>query len=342
MNPRFDPATYPGSRPAGPVLVFQGEAWPLGIGADGFQAPGPAAGAAVLAGPVRWSVAYGANANVDRLVDKALDSNGAILLPARMRGWTTAWESRRVRSTGAVPLTLVPSDERVVDTWVVGLLPSDTATLDTSEGRGSTYVLGRVGPVAVAGRWCLADALAYGPGPATRTLTDRGRRALYPASSQADAVALLAADGVTLAADPLPRPIGEGWPQTDLTDLPLFVYGTLQPGGRRWEAIEDLVTPVGPALARGTLVSTFYGYPAATFSGDGPVHGTLLRPDDPASAAALYPHVDRVEDEPRLFRRVAVPVEVDGQPELVWAATYEWNPAQAEPPGTVVADGRWT
>lgn len=340
MSPRFDALSYPGARPSGPTLVYQGEAWPLDVSTGQMVAPPNAAGARVLAGPIRWSVAYGSNANVDRLIDKALDSNGALLLPARLAGWTTVWEARRVRSTGAVPLTLAPARGNVLDTWALGLLPEDIPTLDASEGRGTNYVLGRVGPLAVAARWLLDDALAFGPGPSTRTLTTGSQAAAFPDLDQAEAARLLDAGAIDLAADPLPGPVEGDWPDTSLDDLPLFVYGTLQPGRRRWDAIENLVEPVGEAVARGRVTSTFYGYPAATFGGTDPVHGTLLRPRDAQAARSLYPHVDRIEDEPSLFRRVATLVEIGD--ETRWAAAYEWNPDRGPAPGLPVEDGRWT
>lgn len=340
MSPRFDPATYPGTRPDGPAIVHQGAVWPLDLSSGRWRVPDDVGGAPVLTSPIRWSVAYGSNAAPARLLDKGLDVNGALLLPARLRGWRTAWESRRARTTGAIPLTLVRAPGEVLDTWVLGLHPSDTTGLDSSEGRGTSYVLGRVGPVAVAARWLLDDALAYGPGPRTRCLTTGTEPACSPALDQAAAGRLLDGGAVDLGADALPRPVEGPWPGTPLDDLPLFVYGTLQPGQRRWDAIDNLVEVIGPATTAGAVVATYYGYPAADLAASGSIHGTLVRPVSTEAAAALYPHVDRIEDTPRLFRRVAVPVEVRRR--TVWAATYEWNPDQGPPPGTPVPDGRWT
>ncbi|MDX1621789.1 MAG: gamma-glutamylcyclotransferase family protein [Nitriliruptorales bacterium] len=340
--PRFDPTTYPGSPVGAPTLVFRGRSWPLAVGehrAAPVAAPNEAAGAQVLSGPWRWSLAYGSNASVDRLIDKGLDTAGAILIPAAVLGWQRAWEARRTTSTGAVPLTLQRSPGARLDVPVLGLLPDDAELLDASEGRGPNYTLGHVGPVAVGARFHLEDALAYGPTGDTRVLLEHGRIATYPALSQSRASELFdRVEPPSVAAEPLEH-AGAGWPATPLDDLPLFVYGSLQPGHRRWEAIAPHVEVVGDAEAQGTLTATVFGWPAGDFTGDGAIHGTLLQPRSADDAAALYRVADRIEDTPSLFRRVVVPLLTQHGP--AWAATYEWNPGQGAPPGTVVDDGRW-
>ncbi len=121
--------------------------------------------------------------------------------------------------------------------------------------------------------------------------------------------------------------------------LDLFAYGSLQPGGRYWSRIRTLVEVVGGATTSGRLVATPMGWPAATFEGDGVVHGTLLRPRTLDDAGPLYRIADQIEGEGRLFRRVVVQVQTGGGSGR--AAAYEWHPRQGPPPGEVVADGRW-
>ncbi|MDX1657718.1 MAG: gamma-glutamylcyclotransferase family protein [Nitriliruptorales bacterium] len=340
--PRFDPTTYPGTPVGEPTLVFRGRSWPLGLGRhrdEPVVGPDAVAGAQVLTGPWRWSLAYGSNASPDRLIDKGLDTAGAILIPAAVLGWQRAWEARRTTSTGAVPLTLQPAPGARLDVPVLGLLPDDAEILDASEGRGPNYTLGRIGPVAVGARFHLEDALAYGPTGDTRVLLEHGRIASYPAVAQSRASELFdRPEPPSVAAEPLGQ-AGDGWPSTPLDDLPLFVYGSLQPGHRRWEAIAPHVEVVGDAEAQGTLTATVFGWPAADFTGGDVIQGTLLQPHSADTAAALYEETDRIEDVPSLFRRVAVPVLV--QHGRVWAATYEWNREQGAPPGTVLQDGRW-
>lgn len=256
-------------------------------------------------------IAYGANASPARLIAKGLDRFGALLLPAVVDGWTTAVEDRTAKH-GEAPFTVVRAPGHRSRMWALGLHPADLGTLDLDEGRGDRYVVGSLGEAAVAARWRLAPALAYGPGPATR---------LRPGET-AEVAAL---------ADP-----PEGWPPTPLGDLDLFVYGTLQPDRVRWPLIADLVDVIGEASVAGTLVATPMRWPAALpDEGDGRIHGTLLRPRDPAAAIELYRRCDRIEDEGDLFERVAVRTDSG------WAATYRWHPARGRPPGEPIADGRW-
>lgn len=334
---RFPAASYPGRPPDGPVLVYAGRRWPLVVDgdvhrpvrpADGPGAP-PVSAPVLSSGPARWSFAYGANADPRRLLDKGLDGHGAMLLPARLRGWRRVWEARRSPVTGAVPLTVQHDPQAVLDGWVLGVHRDDTAVLDASEGRGERYTLGRLGPAAVAARFLLDAAFAYQPGPATRVLVTERGPATFPEVDQAQAARLLAAGRSAPAVRPAPIPPDpEGWPPTPLDDLPLFTYGTLQPGQERHGAVAPLVVNAGPAQARGEVVPSRHGWPAATFADGGdPIHGTLLAPTDRAAAARLVAAADAVEDVPRLFRRVAVEVAAGGGAR--WAMAYEWNGAGA-------------
>lgn len=342
---RFDPATYPGSRPDGPTVLYAGRAWPVevrGTRREPLVVPDAVSGAPVLEDrAVRWSLAYGSNASPERLLDKGLDLRGTILLPGIIEGWAPVWEARRTASTGAVPLTLARSPGTVLEAWVLGIHEDDTLLLDASEGRGVNYALGRVTEVAVGSRFVLPAALAYGPTHGTRILAEAGNVCGFPAYDQTGVGRLV--DGgtpVTLGADALPDAIDEGWPPTPFDDLDLFVYGTLMPGQERWDAIADHVDVITEATVPGTMVSTFYGWPAATFGDGGHVHGVVLRPRGPYAAEALYEIVDRIEDVPNLFRRVTVRAEHGATRGFV--ATYEWNAQQGPPPGSPMASGRWT
>lgn len=353
--PRFDPATYPGPRPAGPVLVRAREVHPLDLGGPSTR---PCRGPAADALPRRpfHSVAYGSNACPARLVDKSLDEPGAVLLPARMRGWVPAFRAQATRY-GSVPLTLVPDEaDRTRDTWVLGVAETALETLDRTEGRlrrphprdpqrmsaapvSGGYVLGRIGPVAVAERYLLRDALAYLPAEGTPLLCDpAGGPLTWPEHDQASARAALDAGGPTTAA-PSPERVEEGaWPPTELEDLPLFVYGSLRPGGAAWRLVADLVQEVGEARTAGRLHDTPHGWPAADLGAEGRVHGVLLEPRDPDAAVALVEQVDLYEGAPRLFRRRAVVVETATRGRG-WAMAYGW--AHGTPPGPVLSEGRW-
>lgn len=342
---RFDPDSYPGRPARTPTLVYQGRSWPLQVTGDSerpFAGDPVALGAATLdPGTIRWSLAYGANADAARLQDKALDVSGAVVLPASVLGWTRAWEARRTSTTGAVPLTLLAAPMARLDVCVLGVHRDDTDVLDASEGRGSNYVLGRVGPVAVAHRFLLSDALAYGPGPSTKLLTAGAGPATFPAVDQRGAQQRLDdPHPVTVGVDPLPRPVDGPWPETPLADLPLFLYGTLQPDRSRWDQIADVVEVVDTGRIRGDLTATFFGYPAADLAGTGEIHGTLVRAVGGRAARELLLRTDAIEDVPHLFRRRTVPVRHSTG--WCWAMVYEWNPDQGPPPGSPITSGRWS
>ena len=369
----FDPDCYPGPRPYGPVLVHRGRVWPLVVDgtcdtpvrladraiADG--APDPTR-LTVLAVPhrVRYSVAYGSNASPQRLVDKGLDRDGALLLPARWADVVPAYELRRT-GYGAVPVTLTPATGRVADTWVLGIPAEHTGRLDASEGRrpvGSTgtaarddrrhapdgsYRLALVGEVAVADRFRLPAAPAYCPGPATRIqLQPDGRPRTLPEHGQADARAHLAAAGAWSPAPPVGTEVTGAWPTTPLADLPLFVYGSLRPGQPAWPAISDDVEVVGDARAAGVLHDTGHGWPAAQLTAEpvgrrAGVHGVLVAVRDPAATPALLRRVDAYAGAPELF--VRTPVRVDTARGPRFALAYSW--ARGTPPGQRLPDGRW-
>jgi gamma-glutamylcyclotransferase (GGCT)/AIG2-like uncharacterized protein YtfP len=332
---RFDPDAYPGTPPERPVVVWDGRARDLEPETLALRTA-PADAAPVLRTADRRHVlAYGSNACVDRLVDKGLDRRGVVVLPAAAWGWASAWEARRSTSTGAVPLTLVPSTGRRLDAHVLGVHPADLDRLDASEFRGRNYALAEVGDIAIAARWHLRGALAYRPTRRTMVLTDgEGRPLTHPEHDQEAAVESLGGEAAPVGAAREPV---EGWPPTPLEPLDLFVYGTLQPGERRWEAVRGACAPVGPATAHGSLWDTGRGWPAARFGpGDDVVHGTLLRPNSPHDATRLLRTTDRIESEGEVFDRVAV--RVMGPGGEGWAAAYAWR---GDPPGRRITSGRW-
>ena len=353
-HPRFDPASYPGPRPAGPVLVRDGEVAALEIGGP---SPRPFLGSAAVAvpSPLLHSVAYGSNACPERLVDKTLDDPGAVLLPGRMRGWVPAFQAR-VTPYGSVPLTLIPEDGGLVrDTWVLGVHETSLETLDRTEGRrqrpdphdpqrtiatavSGGYVLGRIGPVAVAERYLLPDALAYLPAPGNRLLCDDAGPLTWPEHDQASARAALDGGAPTTPAPSPERVEGGPWPTTDLEDLPLFAYGSLRPDGAAWRLVAELVDVAGQARIAGRLHDTGRGWPAADLDATGSVQGVLLEPRAPEAAVELVERVDAYEGAPELFRRRAVVVETSTGG-WGWAMAYGWT--HGRPPGPVVPGGWW-
>jgi gamma-glutamylcyclotransferase (GGCT)/AIG2-like uncharacterized protein YtfP len=363
--PDFDPRSYPGPRPPGPVLVHQGTVHPLVV--DGpvhdplrLASGGPTSVSAPAPGALRWSVAYGSNASPGRLVAKGLDRAGAVLLPARMRGFAPAFEHRRT-GYGSVPLTLVPDPGSVHETWVLGIPAEATHLLDLTEGRvpgpaprtiGSetgdgrfappgTYRLAPVGEVAVAGRFALHTALAYLPGAATRVqVTGSGAWRTWPASDQAAAGAHIEVTGPDRPVPEAEDPVLGDWPETTLRDLPLFVYGTLRPDGTAFGRIADLVDVLGPASTSGALFDTGLGWPTAVFGGGdgaGTIRGYLVAARGPSQARTLFDRVDRYEGVPEQYTRTSV--LVDRPTGLRWAAGYAW--AGGASPGERLPAGEW-
>ncbi len=97
----------------------------------------------------------------------------------------------------------------------------------------------------------------------------------------------------------------------------LFVYGTLQPGGRGWQVVEPFVVAGGPATAHGRLFDTGRGYPAATFGAPGRViHGAVLDLVASALAAGLA-EIDRFEGPE--YERVVIDTDAG----TAWA--YAWK-----------------
>ncbi|MFU8839472.1 MAG: hypothetical protein ACNA8R_01965 [Nitriliruptoraceae bacterium] len=206
---RFDPARYPGRRPVGPTWVTDTTERALDLAAL-LDADDPAGGP-------------------DDLPPGDRDD---------ARCWVTAFEAR-ITGYGAVPLTLVPRAGATTPTWVLGLHRRLTPLLDRTEGRArdgaparidpaagdahrappGTYQLARVGTVAVAGTYQLADALAYVPGPGTEVQVDAEGWRTWPARDQASARHHLAHGGPSAPAPQVADPVLGAWPSTRLTDV---------------------------------------------------------------------------------------------------------------------------
>lgn len=100
----------------------------------------------------------------------------------------------------------------------------------------------------------------------------------------------------------------------------LFVYGTLRPGDVRWGLLAPYVVDDGVAdRVPGQLFDTGLDYPAATFGGDGIVHGQtfMLHADTLDECLAL---LDEEEDTVAgLYRRIEIVTESGAR---AWAYEY--------------------
>ena len=108
---------------------------------------------------------------------------------------------------------------------------------------------------------------------------------------------------------------GPGFPILEVPDKDILAYGTAEP-------LADVATQ---ARLSSRVGSSSRPVPeSATAGAWGAVYGELLTFDDPASR---LPAIDRLEGfrpgGSSLYRRVLVPVTVDGAPELAWVYTVE-------------------
>jgi gamma-glutamylcyclotransferase (GGCT)/AIG2-like uncharacterized protein YtfP len=117
----------------------------------------------------------------------------------------------------------------------------------------------------------------------------------------------------------------------------VFVYGTLMPGGTRWDALSPFATSWEPATANGELWDTGHGFPAARFGvGAAVIHGYVVNIGDDCWPAAIR-RLDEIEGEGALYRRCEV------QTSRGSATTYEWMGSvegfRLLPDGWITKDG---
>ena len=141
----------------------------------------------------------------------------------------------------------------------------------------------------------------------------------------------------------------------ELTDLSVFVYGTLKPGGHYWpEFCEGKVGEPVPAKIRGELYDLHVGYPGLRCSGlsgdcalpgEGWVQGCILTFKTEADFLRLdylegY-EPDRPYSENEYIRLKAPCFTPEGEPlGEIW--TYEMTDATMERcKGSLIPDGNW-
>lgn len=135
-------------------------------------------------------------------------------------------------------------------------------------------------------------------------------------------------------------------PKMHLSDLTVFVYGTLKPGGHYWpEFCEGKIGEPLPAKIHGELYDLHVGYPGLLLRGESWVQGYLLtfktekdflRLDD---LEGYDPNRPYSENE---YIRLKVPCFTRDDEPLVEAWTYEMTNATRERhKGSLIADGNW-
>jgi gamma-glutamylcyclotransferase (GGCT)/AIG2-like uncharacterized protein YtfP len=116
----------------------------------------------------------------------------------------------------------------------------------------------------------------------------------------------------------------------------LFVYGSLRRGGGAGDLLSGCEL-VGEGTVSGTLYDIGGRFPAVVLYGDVPVRGEVWR-----CPPELLCHLDAYEGtDSGLFRRVAIEVQLNGEPVPCWV--YAAGPALSRElrPEARIAGGDW-
>jgi gamma-glutamylcyclotransferase (GGCT)/AIG2-like uncharacterized protein YtfP len=262
---------------------------------------------------------YGSNRNPAKIswLRRELGLAGpVVVLRARTTGLAAVWAHglRVVDDQRPAVLAAAPGSVEEHSVWFA--TPGQVAVLDRCEGRASgRYRLARVhtGEVRTEDDTLLDDVLAYvGLAGIRRPLLVDGEPIRCADLPQTAARVL---GGERAPSDGLSATTLSGAPDPDAWPARLFVYGTLQPGGRSWHLLAAAAAgPAEPVTLPGTLLDTGLGYPAMLRE-DGPgVPGHVVPLRDPA---VLFPRLDRFEGPGYARVRVSTP---DGR--SCW--TYVW------------------
>lgn len=336
-HPTHDAAPhYPGARPEGSYLVADGLTYPVMPSPQGWV---------VL--DVRWQdlttwltrrglpgmedrtaiLAYGSNANPSQLSGSP-DARAVVALRGILLGAAAAYCSTS-RSDGQFPAGLVAASEDSGEDHVLLLVDEPTkAVLDRKEGLGcGTYDL--VGLDISHGVDFVLEEGSTWNGPLTTYLQGQ-RRALAVDSngapillrevSQREFMAMQGTDRIAgdMIDSGLPLTAPTGQTGVRVAPLPVFAYGTLQPGESRWRHMEPHVIDHRPDSAVGRRVDTGLGFPGMVPDDASTIHGTLLRVR-PESRHQLIHLLDSIEGHPDFYQRNLLRLHSG---ELAWA--YLW------------------
>ena len=130
------------------------------------------------------------------------------------------------------------------------------------------------------------------------------------------------------------------------SDLTVFVYGTLKPGGHYWpEFCEGKVSEPIPAKIQGELYNLHVGYPGLRLQGDEWVHGYILTFTTEKDFLRLDYLEGYAPDRPyseNEYIRLKVPCYTPEGKDLGEVWTYEMTDATMERcNGTRIQDGNW-
>lgn len=336
-HPRRDAAPhYPGARPEGSYLVADGLTYPVMPSPEGWV---------VLDG--RWQdvdiwltrrglpciadrtaiLAYGSNANPSQL-NGLPDARAVVALRGILLGAAAAYCSTS-RSDGQFPAGLVAASEDSGEDHVLLLVDARTkAVFDRKEGLGcGAYDLvgldigHGIDFVLEDGTTWIGPLTTYLQGPRRALAVDSdGAPILLREVSQRDFIAMQGAGRIVGDMSDSGLSLTSPTVQTGVrvAPLPVFAYGTLQPGESRWRHVEHHVIDHRPDSAAGRRVDTGLGFPGMVLNESGTIHGTLLR-IRPESRHELIHLLDSIEGHPDFYQRSLLRLHSG---ELAWA--YAW------------------
>jgi len=314
-----DPAPhYPGERPDSSVLIVDGRVLPLvpSTLGNGWAVVDGASASDLddwlsLRGLPRLDerlaiVAYGSNANPQEVEN--FSCGGAVVsLAGTLFGAGAAYCSS-TRTDGQYPAGLARTDPSRGERHSLLLIdPDSQAALDRKEGAGSGFYERCFIETGSGIDFVLDDGSAWRGGlPAylqgeRRRLASVGSRpVLVSEVTQADlGLRVLEGAGAGFAPDAVAC---SSLPRLNTAPVPVFAYGTLQPGESRWGAIKDLVASTGKDRVTGRKVDTGFGFPGLVQDPGAFAGGTLLYPKA-ESYRHLLVQLDRIEGHPDLFTR---------------------------------------
>lgn len=340
-KPKDDPEhCYPGMRPMGSFVVFGGRVLPVRparttsgwqvLADDSHGVPEDLDGwlgrhRQVAVSQRLACVGYGSNLNPGQ-VDGFAEGTAVVVLRAVTVGLATAY-CNATRWDKQFPAGVIAADHaRVEDHGIVLVDASLVDGLDGKEGQGSCYTRARISrrdtPLA-----CVLEDGTVVSGTLPLYLQDvrrpialeDGRPVLFSDVRQVDF------GTEKKSAQTHEHGLDATWladlPPLSAKPLPVFAYGTLQPGQRFWDHVSGFVGRTEPATIHGHRVETDLDYPGLVLGHPDAttVQGTLLHPRHDARYEAMK-EFDRIEGHPHLYARHLVRVD-DGR--LAW--TYLWN-----------------
>lgn len=326
---------YPGERPDSSVLIADGRVLPL--------VPSPkGSGWAVVEGASAsdlddWLslrglprlderiavLAYGSNANPQE-VEKFSRGDAVVSLAGTLFGAGAAYCSS-TRTDSQYPAGLALTDPSRGERHSLLLIdPDSQAALDRKEGAGRGFYercLIETGSgidlVLDDGSAWSGGLPAYLQGEHRRIAIVGSRPVLVSEVTQAD-LRLRALEEASAEFAPEAAPCSS-LPRLSTAPVPVFAYGTLEPGESRWNAIKDLIATTGTDRVTGRKVDTGFGFPGLVIDPGASAEGTLLHPKA-ESYRHLLVQLDRIEGHPGLFTRQLHRLASGA---LAWV--YGWN-----------------